>query len=622
MEEAYTYHYPTLQLRSVGLSAAVQVKKGNVSLGWEGNQQGLGEYWAQPYIAPIRAQQFYDALVYASESVGYRSMAKAFATEDVRAAAASRYTSIEALTRSHLGKLEMQFGELDHAGKEFASAHRLLSSLPATLATRAYLADAEIDLAELEVLRGETGAGRKRLDELKASLKGITSFPIPLRFYQVYAKALEGERETSAAEAAFEQAREIAAVYLQHLADPAGRYSWMQETSGLFRDFVQFELLRGNDETALAIWEWYRTAALSNSPFSHTAGLGLHPILARLKDQTVVSYALLPQGLAVWAFDEQGVYSKFTRLDSKELAARTRHFLQICGDPKSTLQAVAAESRSLYRIFMAPIENRLVLGRLLVIEADEQLGDIPFQAFQDRAGSYIGNAYPMIYSQGIFYRIEAQSATGVHGTSKALIVASSVILPGSDSAGGVSSEVEREAKVVADHFASSNVLSGEQATANNLKTFLPSVEVFHYGGHAVATGQEEGLVLFDRSQKGASIWSASSNDPHLFHRCKLVVLAACSTGTARTGIKETHGRLVQTMIASGVPHVVASQWDVDSAATAEFMEFFYTALLRDGDVTNAIANARKTIQAQPGRQHPYYWAPFVVFGRGKNQRIG
>lgn len=614
-QEAHAAQYQLLELRSLGLSAAVEVRKGNVASGWRANQQGLADYWAQPYIVPLRAQQFYDALVFAAEDLGYYDLAKAFAAEDVRAAAASNYPSIEALTRSHLGKLEMGIGELNEAATQLNLAHQTLSSLPPTLATRAYVADAEIDLAELEVLHGEMGKARERLDALKPFLKDIASFPIPLRFYQIYAKVLAGEQDIGAAETAYEQAKEIAVLNLSQLANSFDRYSWMQETSGLFRDYVQFELLAGRENDALAIWEWYRAAALNKHDSLLPPVSKLQQVLPRLKDQTVLSYALLPRGLVIWVFDERGIYSTFIEIKHADLLARTRTFLRNCGDPQSPIQILEEQSHTLYRMFIAPHKSRLVSGRLLAIEADEEMGDVPFQAFLDPDGSYISDVYPIIYSRGVFLQPEADAETEVNNANNVLVVASSAVLPGSMDESGIGSDVETEAESVAGSFSKKWVLSNPDATVQNVEALLPEAEIFHYAGHAVATMREEGLVLLNPQQKPI-VWSADS-DPRLFRKCRLVVLAACSTGTSRRGLKETHGRLVHTIISSGVPHVVASQWNVSSPVTAEYMRLFYLTLLRNRNIVAAINAARSGVRANPSHAHPYYWAAFAVFGHGK-----
>ena len=86
-------------------------------------------------------------------------------------------------------------------------------------------------------------------------------------------------------------------------------------------------------------------------------------------------------------------------------------------------------------------------------------------------------------------------------------------------------------------------------------------------------------------------------------------------------MKETHDRLMRVMLASGVSHVVASQWNVDSATTMQYMESFYHVLLSRNDIAEAALAARRAVGKVTGKEHPYYWAAFVVFAGSNRHRV-
>ena len=58
-------------------------------------------------------------------------------------------------------------------------------------------------------------------------------------------------------------------------------------------------------------------------------------------------------------------------------------------------------------------------------------------------------------------------------------------------------------------------------------------------------------------------------------RTKLVVLSACQTGVEGYYNSEGLIGMSRTFLASGVPLVIASQWKVDSDATAKLMKDFH-----------------------------------------------
>jgi CHAT domain-containing protein len=99
--------------------------------------------------------------------------------------------------------------------------------------------------------------------------------------------------------------------------------------------------------------------------------------------------------------------------------------------------------------------------------------------------------------------------------------------------------------------------------------------------------------------------------PELFKSSQLVVLAACSSGKGKDGALDTDN-LVHALLASGVPRVIASQWNVDSATTSELMQSFYRNVGKGEPVARAMFEARNEMVKHA--QHPYYWASFTVAG--------
>ncbi|MFK7885448.1 MAG: CHAT domain-containing protein [Gammaproteobacteria bacterium] len=97
---------------------------------------------------------------------------------------------------------------------------------------------------------------------------------------------------------------------------------------------------------------------------------------------------------------------------------------------------------------------------------------------------------------------------------------------------------------------------------------------------------------------------------------ELLALSGCETALATPGAdgREMDG-FAQTAQRRGARHVVATLWAVEDAATAEFMTAFYQQQSKGDD---AVVALRKT-QRQFAHRHPYYWAPFVVWGPVSSQ---
>jgi len=97
----------------------------------------------------------------------------------------------------------------------------------------------------------------------------------------------------------------------------------------------------------------------------------------------------------------------------------------------------------------------------------------------------------------------------------------------------------------------------------------------------------------------------------------LIVLSACQTGGERYYNGEGMVGIARTFLVAGAPLVVASQWPVDSAATAELMIKFHRYRKLDGlPTTAALRRAQLDLLngANARYQQPYYWAAFFRGG--------
>lgn len=101
-------------------------------------------------------------------------------------------------------------------------------------------------------------------------------------------------------------------------------------------------------------------------------------------------------------------------------------------------------------------------------------------------------------------------------------------------------------------------------------------------------------------------------------RSDLVVLSACQTALGKEVRGEGLVGLTRGFMMAGAPRVVASLWRVDDHATAALMKSFYAAMLQRGlPAAAALAEAQRTLRADPRWASPYYWAGFTFNGDWK-----
>ena len=113
-------------------------------------------------------------------------------------------------------------------------------------------------------------------------------------------------------------------------------------------------------------------------------------------------------------------------------------------------------------------------------------------------------------------------------------------------------------------------------------------EVFHFSGHTLTDGDDTGLVL----QYPDSLFLASSLKGISLRRCRLAVLATCSSaGRTEYGMEDT-SNLAHALLTAGALNVVATLWDVDSQASRIMMLQFYASLTQSSPVPLAMQAAQ------------------------------
>jgi CHAT domain-containing protein len=71
--------------------------------------------------------------------------------------------------------------------------------------------------------------------------------------------------------------------------------------------------------------------------------------------------------------------------------------------------------------------------------------------------------------------------------------------------------------------------------------------------------------------------------------------------------------LARGFFSAGAPSLLMSLWTVDDEATANLMTDFYRRLCSGESAATALRHAQlELMKEQP---HPFFWSPFVLFGR-------
>lgn len=171
-------------------------------------------------------------------------------------------------------------------------------------------------------------------------------------------------------------------------------------------------------------------------------------------------------------------------------------------------------------------------------------------------------------------------------------------------------EAKKEAKKISDLFNGKLYLNGEA----NRKNFLQATTDFSFHHLAMHSLMEEDYakssLVFSDNQKVLFDELYQLNFPS-----KLVVLSACNTGIGSMESGEGMMSLSRALTYSGVKSSVYSLWQVPDKETSEIMISFYENLKDGQSKDEALANAKRDfIENNPMKNHPFYWAGFVVNG--------
>jgi len=605
--------YGIIYLRTQDHLSLLAGTVGDLPIGWVRTQEALRHYWTGVYPAMRGYNLYYDRYELAS-STKQPHLQMVTLRDAVVLTESFDDNLLRAMAHLHVANTAVELAQMDLAKTEYTQASQLFSASPQIESTQIARLEAETRIAGVEIYQGKT---QLAIDRLRQKAPEIGQHPtnyLSILYYSTLGEAETQAGHTQEADSALRLAVTLADRRLHSLHDDKSRIEWAEQSAGAYRDLVQQQLLEGDAEGALELWESFRGAELSvadSVPSGWHVPSQLHEVASRLPNltkETVVTYAALPKGFAVWVYDDRGIWFDWIQGNPKEIQSQVERFRALCSDFKSEQSEVEQNARSLYAILFAPIAQRIPSDRLLVVDADDELAGIPFEALTDAQGHYLADRFSIMASRGIYYRANPTGVSSIAPDSVAMIAAVPSPAADLDLPLNPLPDALAEADTVARGFANAHLLQGSQATANAIAAGLPNAQLFHFAGHALASTSHSGLLLSD------SFFTARDLRKIPISKLRLAVLSACETQDGSVPEGGDGDGLVRVFLAAGVPNIVASRWSVDSSATRQFMELFYQSLLGGRSVADSIRQAQVSLRSRQGMSHPHYWAAFTTFG--------
>jgi CHAT domain-containing protein len=627
MGQAQNHGYGGLYLRSLYFAADEKVVVGDRSSAWRLSLTGLQRYWSGQYPG-IQAYNLSGGLAFEAGSHDQFNLQVALWREAIAELGSDANLLRRATTHELLARAAKAAHQSRLAEQHYVEAARLYALAPQTEASRQNAIESQIRNAQLESRQGQLENALGRLISVQDQIRPLSNNYLVQMFFSVLGELqLRRHREVEA-EQALKPALNLAEQNLASLKSEAERITWKNDAAPVYGALTEAKLVQGNPQKSLDVYESYLGASQRATP-GRRAPTQLASRLALLSHETVLVYAALPDGLAIWVCDDRGVHADWIARPAEELQELAARFYDLASDPKSDLNALRRDGRSLYTALILPVEQRLAPGRTLVIEADGWLARVPFEALVDAKNHYLIERWPVVHSLGQDFdaRLRNDNDNDNNGNNNndagpisarmpLLVVASTA----SSQEEGLPplSGVAEEADAVASGFHSPRVLKGSEATLRAVKEDLPSAAVFHFAGHSLFTPDRSGLLLENANADAGSrtgppsLLDAAAVRKLNVGNMELAFLSACNTESG-AGSSGGINSVTEALLRAGVPHVVASRWEV--VETRGFIDDFYRSALSGQSVSEAIRGASRKMLADPRTAHPYYWSAFAAYGR-------
>lgn len=621
LQASLTADYRIVHLRAMGFLATVEVRVGNLNMGWALNLQGLKAYWNGNYPI-IRSNQFYSELSYLEESSPRPFTSVLFHREALSVVSLMNSPQFVNGDRFLLVKAEIRADEMNEAVRDLKSAQIEFEALPNHKALLGLLANIQILVAEAYLGHGQTYLALEMLENAADRLSNTDNRDLQLRYATAmgHLAFLEDHREQ--ADAQLTHAIELAEQGYQETQGFEDRLAWIERARSSYAALTLLRLHNGASPVhALAIWERYRVLS-SGVPLKHWCPLNgdlecLAPNLEasrqRLSHATVFGSLRLDSTLLLWTMNDHGIHTREIAIEPSRFDLLSKTFAEMLETPQSREASLRFYGRRLASTLLEPVAADLNSERTLIFDLDDSLEFLPVAALPWREG-YLGTEFSLSMVHSLLVSGEQPQAPA--GTGQSLVAGAS--LP--DTSDGIEAvplpEAATEARTVAGFLNHPHLLAGSEATAASFRNAADHASLIHFAGH---TNFFDGTtrLLFARSASTVRPQSwLDVNDfrGHRFTDCSLVVLSACSTGNGSEREADGTRGLVQTFIADGAQQVIATHWDVDSAAAVPLMKTFYSSLAKGETVTGSLLQAERTVRGMAEYSHPYYWAPYYAVG--------
>jgi tetratricopeptide (TPR) repeat protein len=361
-----------------------------------------------------------------------------------------------------------------------------------------------------------------------------------------------------------------------------------------------------------------RPSAAVSEPLSAAAIRGALP-----RDTAVIAYAVLERSVLAWVLRRDSLHATCLRIGPGALAALVA---AAGGARHAGNRAPSAPLARLFDELIAPVRQLIPAGSRVVFVADKFLAEVPFGAlYDDSSGRYFIEDHALSTAPSCTVLAGAlRRSPGPSPVRTSVLVVEDPLVGVQEPLAGA----RREAAVILRLYgARSALLSGAAATPNAVLAAMPRYEIVHFATHATSDplSPEGSRLLLSPGAAAGGTGDLRAVDLMRLRlpRTRLVVLAACGTGSGRISNSEGTLSLARIFLADGVPTVIGSLWSADDEAAARLFIAFYQALYAGQDAMAAmrVAQIQLLHDDDPQLRQPAAWAAFEVVGGVRGEDV-
>ncbi len=280
---------------------------------------------------------------------------------------------------------------------------------------------------------------------------------------------------------------------------------------------------------------------------------------------------------------------------------------------------------TLYQQLLQPAQEFLKSKTSLVIVPDSVLWELPFQALMPAPEQFLLEDHTIAYAPSLTVLRElTQRQAAVTNKATTLLAFGNPTLPPELSANlPALPQAEKQVRQLGTLFGAttSKIYLGAEASEQRFKAEAANYTILNLATHGIFDNQ---TPMASRLLLAASQQDDGALEAHEIMRLKLpaqlVVLSACETARGYIGPGEGLIGLTWAFLQAGVPTVVVSQWQVREDTTAQLMQSFYQRLTTSTTTATraeALRQAALGVRKDARYGHPFYWAGFVLVGKGR-----